>query len=52
METGSARHPALGGVSMKTIRSYFGKDGSGWRWLPETLYVFALVLPVAAAILN
>ena len=37
---------------MKTIHFYFSKNGSGWKWLSETLYVFALLLPVAAAILN
>lgn len=37
---------------MKTVLTYFSKNGSGWKWLPETLYVFAFILPVAAAILN
>ena len=37
---------------MKTIRSCFSKNGSGWKWLPETLYVFALALPVVAVILK
>ena len=37
---------------MKTMRLYFSKNGSGWKWLSETLYVFALMLPVAAAILT
>ena len=37
---------------MKTILTYFGNNGSGWKWLSETLYLFALIMPLAAAIIH
>ena len=37
---------------MKTRLTYFGKNGSGWKWLSETLYLFALIMPLAAAIMH
>ena len=37
---------------MKTMMRYFSKNGSGWKWLQESLYVFALALPLAATILR
>ncbi len=37
---------------MKTRLTYFGKNGSGWKCLSETLYLFALIMPLAAAIMH
>ena len=37
---------------MKTILTYFSNNGNGWKWLSETLYLFALIMALTAAIMH
>jgi hypothetical protein len=37
---------------MKELAEKFGKNGSSWRWLQESLYLSALALSLAAALLQ